>query len=148
MDDAALVALFAGSAGCPYPGEWQAAPLSERSIGGVPHAIVALDPGISALGVRRDDGSLWILPDDDEPDLVNSSVEAFVAFTHEYAKADAEAEAYEPDDSDDADASEQAADRFTDALLARFREIDTAAVTHENSFWSIAAEELGYGLSV
>jgi hypothetical protein len=146
MDDAALVALFAGSAGCPYPGEWQAAPLAERSVDGVAHAIVALDLGISALGVRRDDGSLWILPDDDEPDLVNISVEAFVAFTHEYAKADAEAEAYE--EGDDADASEQAADRFTDAVLARFREIDPAAVAHENSFWSIAAEELGYGISV
>ncbi|GIL26238.1 SUKH-4 family immunity protein [Actinocatenispora comari] len=148
MDDAALVALFAGSAGCPYPGEWQAAPLAERSVDGVPHAIVALDPGISALGVRRDDGSLWILPDEDQPDLVNSSVEAFVAFTHEYAKADAEAQAYESDEADEADEAEQAADRFTDALLARFRERDAPAVADENSFWSIAAEELGYGISV
>ncbi|BCJ28774.1 SUKH-4 family immunity protein [Actinocatenispora sera] len=145
MDDAALVALFAGSAGCPYPGEWQAAPLSERSVGGVPHAIVALDSGISALGVRRDDGSLWILPDDDEPDLVNASVEAFVAFTHEYVKANAEVEAHE---SNDAEASERGADQFADALRARFRELDAPAVADEDSFWSIAAEELGYRMIV
>ncbi|RGC69527.1 hypothetical protein C5N14_09640 [Micromonospora sp. MW-13] len=31
-------------------------------------------------------------------------------------------------------------------LADRFREIDPVAVADENAFWSVAAEELGYGM--
>ncbi|MFF8915433.1 SUKH-4 family immunity protein [Streptomyces sp. NPDC015032] len=114
------------------------------------YAVVALDPGLSALGVRRTDGSLWGLPEDGVPHLVNSSPEALVAFTRAYERAAAEAAAYEgpESDSDEAeDLAEQAADALTDALMERFGALDAAAVADENSFWCIAAEELGYSMN-
>jgi len=113
--------------------------------------LVALDPGLSALGVRRADGSLWGLPEDGIPHLVNSSAAVFVAFNRAYEEAAAEANAYEgPDNDSDAaeDLAEEAADAHTEALVERFEAIDAAAVAGENSFWRVAAEELGYAMSV
>jgi hypothetical protein len=152
VDDARLAEQLAGRAACPYPGTWQQPPYAERAVDGVRYALVAVDPGLSALGVRRDDGSLWGLPDGAEPHLVNSGVPAFVAFTGLYAAAAAEAEAYEgPDDEDDEAgedvAAEDAADALTEELTARFREVDAPAVADENAFWCVAAEELGYSMS-
>ncbi|WP_327180513.1 SUKH-4 family immunity protein [Streptomyces sp. NBC_01334] len=153
MNDAELASLLAGCARCPYDGEWQALPFTERTVDGARYALVAVDPGLSALGVRRDDGSLWDLPEGRAPRLVNSSVEAFVAFNRAFEDAAVEADAYEgPSDdlSDDeiVDAAERAADALTEGLLRRFRAVDAAAVADENSFWHIGAEELGYGMSV
>ncbi|MDT0269995.1 SUKH-4 family immunity protein [Streptomyces sp. DSM 44915] len=223
MNDVELAALLAGGAGAPYPGTWQRAPFAERAVDGVRYALVALDPGLGALGLRRDDGALWSLPENGIPALVNSSAEAFAACARHYREAAVRVDAYEPPaddqaedqaddpaeaqngaltkgptgrpnnfpdsgpailpvnhsafgpasgaspptdtgtghgaehkrdhtteqeaDDDDADeAGELAADALTDELLARFEEIDPAAVADENSFWSIAAEELGYAL--
>ncbi|MFE0686876.1 hypothetical protein ACFV0Z_01945 [Streptomyces xiamenensis] len=42
--------------------------------------------------------------------------------------------------------AEQAAGALTDALLERFAALDAEAVADENSFWCVAAEELGYGM--
>ncbi|MFG2819089.1 SUKH-4 family immunity protein [Kitasatospora sp. NPDC048365] len=95
------------------------------------YGVVAVDPGLSPLALRRADGSLWILPEDGAPRLLNSSLEAFVVY----------GEAAE-------EAAEHAADAVTEALLERFRVVDAAAVADENSCWHIAAEELGYGMSV
>ncbi|MGY4744482.1 SUKH-4 family immunity protein [Streptomyces sp. ATMOS53] len=153
MNDAELASLLAECARCPYPGAWQDSPFTERTVDGARYALVAVDPGLSALGVRRDDGSLWDVPEDGVPRLVNSSVEAFVAFNRAYEEAAAEADAYEgpSDDLDDAeivDVAERAADALTEALLDRFRAVDAEAVADENSFWHIGAEELGYGMSV
>ncbi|MFE6867187.1 SUKH-4 family immunity protein [Kitasatospora sp. NPDC057692] len=151
MDDAELASLLAGRADCPYPGTWPDTPFEERSVDGVRYALVAVDPGLSVLGVRRDDGSLWCLAEDGRRDLLNSGVTAFVAFTRAYAEAVTEADAYDGpgDDLDDEaalEAEEEAADAFTERLLVRFRGLDAAAVADENAFWSVAAEELGYGL--
>ncbi|TCO55580.1 hypothetical protein EV192_1071, partial [Actinocrispum wychmicini] len=66
----------------------------ERTVDGARYALVAVDPGLSALALRRDDGSLWCLPEGGVPHLVNSSVEAFVAFNRAYEEAAAEAAAY------------------------------------------------------
>lgn len=119
---------------------WQASPFAERTVGGTRYALVAVDPGVSALALRRDDGSLWCLSEGGVPQLfqlivqlMNSGVEAFVAFNRAYEWAVAEAAAYDGpgdglDDDEALDLAEQAAD--------------------ENSFWHIAAEELGYGMSV
>ncbi|MBE4735213.1 SUKH-4 family immunity protein [Streptomyces caniscabiei] len=154
MNDAEVASLLAGCARCPYPGVWQASPFVERTVGGARHALVAVDPGLSALAVRRDDGSLWCLPEGGVPQLVNSSVEAFVAFSRAYEEASAEAAAYEgPGDDglseDEAvDLAEEAADALTEALLERFGTLDADAVADENSFWHIGAEELGYSMSV
>ncbi|MFB7763839.1 hypothetical protein [Streptomyces xiamenensis] len=79
MDDTEMAAALAGCVSCPYPGTWQGSPFAERTVGGVRYGVVALDPGLSALGVRRADGSLWGLPEEGVPHLVNSGVEAFVA---------------------------------------------------------------------
>ncbi|MEU6351548.1 SUKH-4 family immunity protein [Streptomyces sp. NPDC047072] len=152
MNDTEVASLLAGCANSPYPGKWQDAPFVERTVDGVRHALVAVDPGLSALALRRDDGSLWYLPEDDAPHLVNSGVEAFAAFARAYEQAAAEAEAYEGpgdglDEDEAADLAEEAADELTEALLERFGNLDAAAVTDENSFWHTAAEELGYGMS-
>ncbi|WP_239009121.1 SUKH-4 family immunity protein [Streptomyces sp. CFMR 7] len=120
-------------------------------VDGEGYAAVAVDPGLSALALRRDDGSLWGLPEGGVPHLVNSSVEAFVAFNRAYEEAAAEAEAYEgPDDDldEDGDLAMQAADTLTEALLERFEMLDAEAVADENSFWHVAAEELGYSMNV
>ncbi|MFB6819168.1 SUKH-4 family immunity protein [Streptomyces sp. NPDC056347] len=151
MDDMTLASLLAGCADGPYPGSWQAAPFTEHTVDGVLYALVALDPGLSALGVRRTDGSLWGLPEDDTPHLVNSSAAAFIACSRAYARAAAEAEAYtapDPESEDLEDIAEAAADALSEALLARFEAVDAAAVADENSFWCVAAEELGYAMSV
>jgi hypothetical protein len=149
MDDTEMATALAGCAGCPYPGTWQGSPFAERTVGGVRYGVVALDPGLSALGVRRADGSLWGLPEEGVPHLVNSGVAAFVAFTRAYEEAAAEADAYEgPDEGGEEgeELAERAADALTDALLERFAALDAAAVADENSFWCVAAEELGYGM--
>ncbi|MFE7426580.1 SUKH-4 family immunity protein [Streptomyces sp. NPDC014735] len=153
MNDAELASLLAGCARCPYPGAWQDSPFTERTVDGARYALVAVDPGLSALGVRRDDGSLWGLPEDGVPYLVNSGVEAFVAFNRAYEEAAAEAAAYEgpgdgPDEAEAVDLAEEAADALTEALVERFGALDAEAVADENSFWCVAAEELGYGMSV
>ncbi|MFJ3660007.1 SUKH-4 family immunity protein [Streptomyces sp. NPDC090119] len=153
MNDAEVAALLAGCARCPYPGVWLDSPLAERTVEGVRYALVAVDPGLSALALRRADGSLWCVPEGGAPQLVNSSVEAFVAFNRAYEEAAGEAAAYEgPGDglSEDetVDLAERAADALTEALLERFGMLDAEAVADENSFWRIGAEELGYGMIV
>ncbi|MFE4645578.1 SUKH-4 family immunity protein [Streptomyces sp. NPDC056730] len=153
MNDAEIASAVAGRAHCPHPGVWQDVPFTERTREGARYALVAVDPGLSALGVRRADGSLWWLPEDGVPQLVNSSVEAFVACDRSYEKAAAEAGEYEgpgdgPGDDEAVDLAEQAADALTEALLERFRALDAEAVADENSFWHAGAEELGYGISV
>ncbi|MGW9497853.1 SUKH-4 family immunity protein [Streptomyces prasinus] len=153
MIDAVVASLLAGCSRCPYPGMWQASPFAERTVGGARYALVAVDPGLSAFALRRDDGSLWCLPEGGAPQLVNSNIEAFVAFNRAYEEAAAEAAAYEgPDDGlgdeEAVDLAEQAADALTEALLERFEMLDAEAVADENSFWRIGAEELGYGMSV
>ncbi|SBU98094.1 SUKH-4 immunity protein [Streptomyces sp. MnatMP-M77] len=153
MNDAEAASLLAGCARFPYPGAWQDSPFAGRTVGGARYAVVAVDPGLSVLGLRRDDGSLWCLPEDGAPRLVNSSVEAFVAFNRAYEEAAAEAASYEGpgdglDEDEAVDLAEEAADALTEALLERFGMLDAEAVADENSFWHIGAEELGYGMSV
>ncbi|MFE6667464.1 SUKH-4 family immunity protein [Streptomyces sp. NPDC057697] len=153
MNDAEAASLLAGCARFPYPGKWQDSPFAERTVGGVRYALVAVDPGLSALALRRDDGSLWYLAEDGAPQLVNSGIDAFVAFNRAYEEAAAEAADYEGpgdglDDDEAVDLAEQAADALTEALLERFGAVDAEAVADENSYWHIAAEELGYGMSV
>lgn len=154
MNDAELASLLAGCSRFPYPGAWQDSPFTERAVDGRRYALVAVDPGMSVLGICRDDGSLWGLPEPEYgvPYLVNSSVEAFVAFNRAYEEAAVEAAAHEGpgEDVDDAEAvnlAEQAADALTETLVERFESLDAAAVADEESFWCVAAEELGYGMS-
>ncbi|WP_431961701.1 SUKH-4 family immunity protein [Actinacidiphila sp. bgisy160] len=108
--------------------------------------MVALDPGVNAIGRRRRDGSPWLPPSNGAPRPLNSGPEAFAAFTRAYEQAAQEADQYEgpEDDSDEGpDHAMRAADALTGALLERFRGRDAAAVADGNSFRHIAAEELG-----
>ncbi|MER5499917.1 MULTISPECIES: SUKH-4 family immunity protein [unclassified Streptomyces] len=153
MNDTELASLLAGCTRFPHPGAWQEPPFAERTVDGARYALVAVDPGAGALGLRRDDGSLWSLPEGADPHLVNSGAAAFVAFNRAYEEAADEAAAYggpgeEVDDDEAVDLAEEAADALTDALLERFEALDADAVADENSFWCVAAEELGYGMSV
>ncbi|MYT89724.1 hypothetical protein GTY40_01440 [Streptomyces sp. SID8359] len=153
MNDAEVASLLAECTRCPYPGVWQSSPFAERTVDGTRYALVAVDPGVSALALRPDDGSLWCLPEGDAPQLVNTSVEAFLAFNRAYEEAAAEAASYEgpgdgPSEDEAVDLAEQAADALTEALLERFGALDAEAVADENSFWHIGAEELGYGMNV
>ncbi|MDT0574235.1 SUKH-4 family immunity protein [Streptomyces sp. DSM 3412] len=153
MDHAEVASLLAGCTRCPYPGVWRDAPFVERTVDGARYALVAVDPGLSALALRADDGSLWCLPEGGAPQLVNSGVGAFVAFNRADEEAATEAAAYEgPGDGlseDEAvELAEEAADALTDALLERFGTLDAEAVADENSFWCVRAEELGYGMRV
>ncbi|MEU6277878.1 SUKH-4 family immunity protein [Streptomyces populi] len=149
MNDAELASLLAGCADFPYPGVRQGSPFTERVLDGVRYALVAVDPGLSALGMRRDDGSLWFMPEGYVPRLLNSGVEAFVAFNRAHEQAAEGAGAYGGagdglDEDEAVKSAEQASDALTEALLERFGALDAPAVADENSFWHIAAEELGH----
>nr|WP_243745340.1 SUKH-4 family immunity protein [Streptomyces hainanensis] len=136
MDDRRIADALEQREPVPYPGTWLPAPFPERS----GHAVIAQDPGLSALAVDRATGHVRLLAEDGgaPPELVNSTVRALVDCSRAYAEA-----AAREIDADDEDAG----DALTDALLERFRAIDPAAVDRENAFWSVAAEELGYGIT-
>ncbi|WP_123560547.1 SUKH-4 family immunity protein [Kitasatospora cineracea] len=151
MDDTRLDALTLACAGVlPYPGEWRRAPYEEREVDGARYHLVAVDPGVSAIGVRVDGGPVMVLPEEEgEPGLLNSGPGQLLAFLELYREAAAEAERYEADE--EPDESPAAAEEPADALLARFAAVDPAAVdpaavADENAYWCIAAEELGYGM--
>ncbi|MEV7216370.1 SUKH-4 family immunity protein [Kitasatospora cineracea] len=150
MDDTELDALTLACADVlPYPGRWREAPYEEREVGGARYRLIAVDEGISAIGVRGDGGSVWVLPvGEEEPGLLNSGPGQLLAFLELYREAAAEAERYEAGEEPDVaeDAAEDAGEELTDALLARFAAVDPAAVADENAYWCIAAEELGYGM--
>ncbi|MEU5385368.1 SUKH-4 family immunity protein [Kitasatospora cineracea] len=145
MDDTQLDALTLACADVlPHPGEWRRAPYEEREVDGARYHLVAVDPGVSALGVRVDGGPVMVLPEEGEPGLLNSGPGQLLAFLELYREAAAEAERYEA--GEEPDESLAAAEELTDALLARFAAVDPAAVADENAYWCVAAEELGYGM--
>ncbi|MGW7290812.1 SUKH-4 family immunity protein [Streptomyces xiamenensis] len=94
MDDTEMAAALAGCVTCPYPGTWQGSPFAERTVGGVRYGVVAVDPGLSALVVRRADGSLWGLPAEGVPhlELAERAVDVLTdALLGRFAALDAEA---------------------------------------------------------
>ncbi|KXK61995.1 hypothetical protein AWW66_10640 [Micromonospora rosaria] len=131
--DSALTLLRATGDTLPYPGTWLPAPRPEPA-----GLVLAEDEGLSRLVVATDTGAVSLV-DDEGADLVNSTLAAFVACAEAFRAAQVAAEAID----DEAD-EELAA--LGEQVTERFREIDPAAVAHENTFWSVAAEELGYGL--
>jgi hypothetical protein len=175
MDDRTLHELLSRRGPVPYPGQWLSAPFTDRNADGRILAVIAEDPGLSLLGVDRADGTVLLL-DDTGSSAFNTDAEALVACSLVYGEAvleaagldlDAPADSLDGDDDDsddvgghdetgeDGDEDDEAddsgaatvGDLLTDALIERFRGIDPVAVAEENSFWSIAAEELGYGLT-
>ncbi|WP_335988048.1 SUKH-4 family immunity protein [Glycomyces sp. MUSA5-2] len=127
----------------PYPGAVQAEPLPQSRVGDRDFDLLAVDPGLSAIGIDRADGTVWLLPDGGDPSPVNAGRAEFDACAAIYAEAAAEAERLAAEGFSD---DEDPGDAFTDALLERFEAVDPVAVADENGFWSTAAEELGYAL--
>ncbi|GGM29129.1 MULTISPECIES: SUKH-4 family immunity protein [Micromonospora] len=132
--NSALTRLRVAGDTLPYPGAWLAEPRSEPS--GV---VLAEDEGLSRLVLDPVTGTVSLV-DDDGADLVNSSLAALVACAEAFLAAQSSAGAIDDDEADE----ELAA--LGEQLTEQFREIDPPAVAHENTLWSVAAEELGYGL--
>lgn len=95
MDDGDLSNSLTRLSTVPYPGQWLSPPFAEHRLDDRRFALVARDAGLSAIGVDRSDGTVWFLPEDDEPGLVNSSIDALISCSAAYAAAAAEAAALE-----------------------------------------------------
>jgi hypothetical protein len=89
MTDQDIARDLAGRAGTPYPGRWYEPPFRELRAGGGVYAVVASDPGLSAIGVDRAAGGVWLLPEGGEPVLVNTGAAAFTACSKVYAESSA-----------------------------------------------------------
>ncbi|GAB3981309.1 SUKH-4 family immunity protein [Actinoallomurus acanthiterrae] len=122
----------------PVEGRWRKPPFPDHVLDGRTMAVVCEDAGISLLGVDRDSGEILIVDPDEGAQLVNRSAALLVACAEVLRKAHREAKRAEDDD----DELEAIAAR----TLTAFAEIDPDAVRDENQLWSVAAEELGYGM--
>jgi SUKH-4 immunity protein len=122
----------------PVEGRWRTPPFPDRVIGDRTIAVVCEDPGISALGVDRDGGQVLLVAPDGEPLLVNRSVGRLAACAEVLRGALREARRAEDDDEE--------LEAIAARTLAAFAEVDPDAVRDENQVWSVAAEELGYGM--
>ncbi|WP_405730585.1 SUKH-4 family immunity protein [Streptomyces sp. NBC_01537] len=120
---------MAGELLVPYPGTWAGPPYRLRA--GRP--VIADDPGVTAIVVDRDSGTVLLLDEDGES-VLNSSPAMLVECARRYTAA-----VPAPDADDD---RWEAIGRD---LPARIRVIDPAAADGE-SFWAVAAEEVGYGM--
>jgi len=96
----------------------------------VAFAVLVEDPEIARLVLDRDTG--------EDPDLVNRSLDQFVASAQTFEAARDEAESI--DENDD-----EALAPNGERALAAIRALDPDAVRGENQLWSTATEELGYG---
>jgi len=116
----------------PYPGTWARPPY--KSLGG--RTVIAADPGLSSIEVEPLGGAV-VLVDSTGVSVINRSVEAFVACARSYTAA-----LNTPDvEGEDDDGWEAVGDR----LIEEIRGIDPDAAADEG-FWSVAAEEVGYGM--
>ncbi|WP_345430872.1 SUKH-4 family immunity protein [Actinoallomurus vinaceus] len=122
----------------PVEGRWRKPPFPDHLLDGRTVAVVCEDSGISLLGVDRDGGEVLIVGADEGPRPVNRSAALLVACAEVFRKARREAKRAEDDDEE--------LEAIAARTLAAFAEIDPHAVRDENQVWSVAAEELGYGL--
>ncbi|WP_330230435.1 SUKH-4 family immunity protein [Nocardia sp. NBC_00508] len=139
--DAALASLD-GRRGSmvPFAGTWCLAPYPRTQFAdGRACTVLADDDGLQTL-VIADDGEVLIVTDDGTT-LVNTTIQRFAACARAYTEARKQARHIDEDD-------EETLEAHGEQTLATFRGIDPAAVAGENQFWSVAAEELGYGLTI
>ncbi|WP_218003876.1 SUKH-4 family immunity protein [Nocardia pneumoniae] len=123
----------------PFAGTWSLAPYPHTQLAdGRACTVLADDDGLQTL-VVADDGEVLIVTDDGT-ELVNTTIERFAACARAYAEARKQARHIDEDD--------EALEAHGEQTLATLRGIDPAAVAGENQFWSVAAEELGYGLTI
>jgi len=131
---------------CRYPGSWVLEPDPVE-----PVVILADDPRLTRLEWDPSDDTVYLrfisttLP---EPPgykaLVNTSLEALIAFSRLYA--DARAELDRIDRESNRDDAERLHEENGANLLAAFAQIDPKAVDAADSLWAVAAEETGYGM--
>jgi hypothetical protein len=132
---AALADVLDGDLTLPYPGDWGIGP------DGNGRTRVAVDPGLSSIVVDRADGTVLLVGPDGEESVINSSPDTLAEFAGRYSAALGAAAV--PDEQDEAD---EYWESLGEELLERFRGIDPVAVEDAESFWSVAVEELGYGM--
>ncbi|MFG1922663.1 SUKH-4 family immunity protein [Cryptosporangium sp. NPDC048952] len=132
---AALADVLDGELTLPYPGDWGIGP------DGNGRTRIAVDEGLSSIVVDREDGTVLLVGPDGDESVINSSPDALAEFAARYSVALQPSSV--PDDEDEVDEFWEAAG---EELLERFRGIDPVAVEDAESFWSVAAEELGYGM--
>ena len=132
---AALADVLDGDLALPYPGVWGIGP------NGNGRTRIAVDDGLSTIVVDRADGTVLLIGADGDESLINSSPDALAEFAVRYDVALRPASI--PEDADEAD---DYWEEVGEALLERFRGIDPVAVEDQESFWSVAAEEVGYGM--
>jgi hypothetical protein len=121
-----------------FEGEWQHAPYPAHVHNGRTFAVLVDDPQIARLVLDRDNGDVLALAEGEEPDLVNRSLDRFVASARAFEAARDDAESIDDDD--------EALEANGEHALAAIRAIDPDAVRGENQLWSTATEELGYGM--
>ena len=131
---AALADVLDGDLTLPYPGVWGIGP------DGNGRSRIAVDDGLSSIVVDRADGTVLLVGRDGDESVVNSSPDALAEFAVRYSAALRPASV--PDDADEADEYWQATG---ESLLEWFRGVDPVAVDDPDGFWSVAAEEVGYG---
>ncbi|MFK4728214.1 SUKH-4 family immunity protein [Agromyces mediolanus] len=133
LTDAEIVAsLTASVRAVPYPGEWLQPPFD-----GERQARIARDAGLSEIRVDRESGRvLCIELPDGEAQPIAPSPAALAELGAAYADALARS----------AGAGEHELRVIEGALLAAVRVVDPALADPE-TFWSIAAEELGDGIT-
>ncbi|WP_433185950.1 SUKH-4 family immunity protein [Actinoallomurus sp. CA-150999] len=122
----------------PVEGRWRKPPFPDHVLDGRTMAVVCEDPGIALLGVDRDGGEVLIVDADEGAQPVNRSAARLVACAEVFRKSCREAKRAEDDDEE--------LEAIAARTLAAFAEIDPDAVRDENQVWSVAAEELGYGM--
>ncbi|MDX3659775.1 SUKH-4 family immunity protein [Streptomyces sp. ID05-26A] len=123
----------------PFEGKWHTAPYPEREVAGRTCAILADDPGVQQLVVSRDKGEVWFAADRDDTELVNQSLDQFAASARIYLEAKEQAESTDQD-------NDKALEKIGNRARKAIRKVDRKAVRDENQFWSVATEELGYGM--
>jgi hypothetical protein len=124
----------------PFEGKWHTAPYPEREVAGRTCAILVDDPGIQQLVVSRDNGEvLFAAADSDATELVNRSLAQFAASARIYLDARQRAESIDKED-------DKKLEKNGKRALSAIRKADRKAVRGENQFWSVATEELGYGM--
>lgn len=128
---AALADVLDGDLTLPYPGDWGIGP------DGNGRTRIAVDQGLSSIVVDRADGTVLLVGPDGDETVINSSPDALAEFAALYSAA-LDATPEDPDDEHWEARGEE--------LLERFRGSDPVAVEDAESFWSVAAEELGYGM--
>ena len=124
-----------------YPGTWQTAPYADRD----GQAVLGLGDHSWDILLDRGTGRVQGVPEDADAFLLNTGLERFVRCVQAAVAARQETKRHVAEDgSTDAEADEEIAE-IGHRLAARLTEIDPDAVADDDMFWSVLAEELGYG---